>query len=373
MYPDVDQILKQIQYGCGYSVSRQTKSRTDIIKMMNHLIRMGWRSDYVAHIFGSRNDTMIQGWPNDSIFIEHFFKEEIQRQGYILSLRTSLLRLGLREDVAVRLESILSPLLGSCYTDTQVMDVGIEYLLGQYDPISDPTATHYIEPLSISTWIPYRHRYTHNSTVSKPIMIYNIPYKCTSHNAIEHFRRAILSFPHLRPYYTYYFHATSWDNTFNILYKINRFRGRHCLDFGIFPGFYLSCEVNDCITWCVKNRKRWNHETAILLFYLPDTLPTHLAFKHLTGMEWTNVTKESRECLQKEYEIGTIQKYDLLYGDMVSNPRQVKKDHILPVPHYPPKTQLVGRSDVTDQFLHDCLVGCVYFQKYVPPKNIKQR
>jgi hypothetical protein len=363
VYPDVEQILEQIQYGCGYSASRPTRSRTNVIKMMNHLIEMGWRTEYVTHTFGSRNDTTILGWPNESIFIEQFFKGVIQRQGYVRSLRTSFLRLGLREDVAARLESILSPLLGSSYTHTQILDVGIEYLLEEYNPTCDTTTTHDIETLSISTWIPYTHRYTHNSTLSKPIMIYKIPYPCQSSRVDRDFRRALLSFPYLRPHYTFYFHATSWENTLNILYSINRFRGRHCLDFGIFPGFYLSCEIDDCIRWCVRNRKRWRYKTAVLLFYLPDTLPSHLAFKHLTDTEWTNVTKESRECLQKQYEIRTIKEYDLIYGDMVSNPEEVKENGKLPVPHAPPKAQLVGRTDRSDRFLHKCLVGCVYFQK----------
>jgi hypothetical protein len=139
------------------------------------------------------------------------------------------------------------------------------------------------------------------------------------------------------------------------------------LDFGIFPGFSLSCDVDDCIRWCVRNRTKWHRETAVLLFYLPDTLPPHLVFKHLTGAEWTSVTKESRECLQKKYEVSAIKHYDLIYGDMVKNTYDVKMGYEMPVPHDPPKTQLVGRSSAADPFLHDCLVGCLYFQKYVPP------
>ena len=139
--------------------------------------------------------------------------------------------------------------------------------------------------------------------------------------------------------------------------------GRACRDFGVKPGFYMSTTIEDCIEWCVNNSDRWSNETAILVFQIPNPLPTDIRIKYIEGEEWTAITKESRECKQEIVELKALRGYDLLYGNMVRNTYNVRKGINTPKPHRPPKKQLVGKTDKADEFLHRCLVGCVYFQK----------
>ena len=67
--------------------------------------------------------------------------------------------------------------------------------------------------------------------------------------------------------------------------------------------------------------------------------------------------------IERLHNGGGKRRYDLLYGNMVSNPIAVKECRELPKPHVPSKQQLVGRTDTAERFLQNCLMGCFYFQK----------
>jgi hypothetical protein len=361
-YYPIEYILDNSKLVLGAGITKSTKTiqrtiqRTDTDRFLNKLIALGWRPEYIQTTFQNMNDKLIQGWP-ENLLIESIFKEIINQQGFQDSLDASFINIGLQEEIANQLSNILYPLLESSYTNEQILDAGIEYLLGNYAPISLTTTTYPIRPNRINSW------FKHKNDISKEISIYNIPINETTTDLEEAINIALRILPH-NDSKQYYFHSTSWRSSFNIMKYINRQRGRTCLDFGIYPGFYLSKTLTESIDWGLKNSIRWYKEVAIMIFAIPNIKPKYIKYKDLKGDEWLQVTKEARECKQKENEINSIRKYDLLYGDMVYNVNEVKEGISLPRPHNPPKKQLVGRSDKAEKFLYKCLVGCIYFQKY---------
>ena len=357
-YHDIQTIINQS--GSGYRLSRGKKRKynhtTDFI---DTLVRLGWRREYVEHTFPNLHDELIMNWPQ-TLLIDTLFKELIQQQGFHTNIKNSLYDLGLREDICVQLDDMLQPLLDSSYTYTQVLDNAIEYLLGVYAPLTSPTTTHPIMAEITNSWI--RHTFESRTTP-----LYNMTLSCRSHKVNIQCQKAIKQLQHtiLSSDSTFYFHATSWNGSFHIMDTIDHTIGRHCLDFGIKPGFYLTPQLTNAIKWCAKNSMKWSHETAIVIFHIPKTTLDSLSIKYLDNdNEWSGIVRESRECKQRQYEIKSIRVYDFIYGDMVSNPDAVKHGTEIPKKHNPPKIQLVGRSDRADRFLEQCIVGCIYFQKY---------
>jgi hypothetical protein len=102
---------------------------------------------------------------------------------------------------------------------------------------------------------------------------------------------------------------------------------------------------------------------SILIFSIPNVLPKRIKYKELYGDEWTAVTQESRRCKQEKYEVESLREYDIVYGDMVSNPNDVFHGRAAPMTHTPPKKQLVSKSDDGDNYMTSHLVGIVYFRK----------
>jgi hypothetical protein len=343
------------QSGAGYSIKSTKKATQTSEQFLNELINLGWRQEYLEKTFKNMNDSLIKNWPSN-LLIKSIFTHIIQQQGYLGTIKDSLVGIGLREDVATELEEILNPLLDSSYTHSQLLEKGIEYILGEYTPLTPPNTTHCIQPDKINIWFKYKH------PNSKQIQIYNIsqPINNTSHN----YETALNTLQPTSSDITYYFHTTSWKSSFDIMEEINRQKGRKCLDFGIFPGFYLATNYHDSINWGYKNMTYWSNEIAIMIFAIPNSLPKSIKYKELIGDEWIYVTKKSRECEDINKEIDRIRNYDLLYGDMVSNPNDVNQHKKIPKTHNPPKQQLVGKTDKAEKFLQRCLVGCVYFQKY---------
>jgi hypothetical protein len=355
-YNSIEYILensKDKYFGAGLSkIVKKQKVETNLL--LNRLIELGWNPNYIKKTFKNMNDNLIQGWP-ENLLIEHIFKQIIQQTGFQNSLEDSFIGIGLEEDVAKLLADVLNPLLDSSYSYEQVLEVGIDYLLGVYNPITSPTTSFLIKPQIINTWFIYK-KY-------KELNIYNI--QIDDNIKLDRAVNNALAVLQLNNNdIKLYFHSTSWKGSDSIMKRINRQMGRYCLDFGIFPGFYLSDTCNESVDWAIKNMKRWYNEAAIMIFAIPTIYPKSIKYKELTKDEWVQVVKESRECRQRDVEIELIHKYDLLYGDMLYNVNQVKNGTEFPKTHSPPKKQLVGRTDKAEKFLHKCLVGCIYIQKH---------
>jgi len=297
---------------------------------------------------------------NDELYMEDLMKVLAHQRGLEGPVYDSLRALGVRDYIALKVEYVLEPLEDTCYTDSQLLDIAIEYLTGKYKPITPPTTTHPIEPSQTNVWIPYKYYY-------KSLFVYNIPHRCNTTQAAQQFTNALRMIPSIMDGQTdIRFHSTSWRSADSIMDAISHRAGRECLDFGLKQGFYMSTTPEDCIEWCVYNADCWGNETAIFIFQIPNPLPTDIRIKYIEGEEWTVITKESRMCSKPipALELRALRGYDLLYGDMVQNTSSTRMGKARPDPHRPPKKQLVGKTEKADEFLHHCLVGCVFFQKY---------
>jgi len=350
-YYYVKDIIERLHGGGKRKLSNTKRSNKESKEFKEKLVEFGWNPEYVNHTFRYLTDKLLQNWPHH-VLIEELFRELIEEQGWKNTIHESLMGIGIRQDVAIKLETILEPLLDSSYTHEQLLDIAIEYILGNYDPITSSNTRFLYSPEIINIW-------TEIEIKGKPYHVYNIPYYCNDNIAKKEIENNLIPLDG----YQYYFHATSWKGSNQIMKRIDRMNGRTCLDFGKRPGFYLATRIEDSVEWCIKNKERWSKEISILVFRIPKELPSTIVIKHLEGDEWTAITKESRECKDKENEIETLWDYDLLYGNMVSNPSAVKERRELPKTHTPPKNQLVGRTDVAEKFLQSCLIGCFYFQK----------
>jgi hypothetical protein len=352
-YYYVKDIIERLHGGGKRKLSNTKRSNKESKEFKEKLVELGWNSEYVKHTFRYLTDKMLQNWPHH-VLIEELFGELIEEQGWKNMIHESLMGIGIREDLAIKLETILEPLLDSSYTHEQLLDIAIEYILGNYEPITSANTRFLYSPEILSIW-------TEIEIEEKPYHIYNIPYHCNNNIVKKEIEDNLI----LSDEYQYYFHATSWKSSNQIMDYIDRSSGRTCLDFGKRPGFYLATRIEDSVEWCIKNKARWSNETSILVFRIPKELPSMIKLKHLEEDEWMAITKESRECKDKENEIRQLRRYDLLYGNMVSNPTAVKERRELPKTHTPPKDQLVGRTDIAEKFLQSCLIGCFYFQKNV--------
>jgi hypothetical protein len=352
-----DQIVENLLVGGGLITREKRYSRKATTELINELVRRGWDTEFVHNALRHLDDEMLIEYPN-TVFIKKYFTALIRKLGFQGSVYKSLLSIGLREDVVDLLTSMLEPLLGSSYTNEQVLDTAIYYLQDKYIPISPPNTTHVIQPKLTDKWFNYTHE-------TKPVLLYNLGKPCRL-DSEKAFRHALTSLPKKNDEYVYLFHTTSWKGSFNIMEGVDHRCGRNCLDFGIFPGFYLSKSSTVCLDWGSKKAKLWSDEVAVMIFSVPLTLPSHLEFKHLSGDEWVAVTQESRRCRQESREVRSVMYSDLLYGDMVSNPALVKESNQLPKTHKPPKKQIASKTTTGDKFLNTCLIGCMYFQKYFP-------
>lgn len=323
-------------------------------QLLNEFIRFGWRREYVNAMFRRLHDKLLHEYPMH-IFIEEYSNTAIRRlETSHESIKDSLTQIGLRPEIALQLELVVRSLQGSSYTNVQIIDTAIFYLLGHYKPLTPPNTKHLLYPDIIDTWVNYIYE-------SKSISIYNMTQYC-SVSSLSHFIAALATIPNPYSDKNYYFHATSWKGSLAITEGVNRLVGRRCLDFGILPGFYTSNSPNDAVGWGYANSQRWSNEVAIMIFCIPNNIiPSNLKFKNLTGDEWVQVTSHSRQC-NDTFDLKLIKSIDILYGDMVQN-ASIVRDGGFPLTHTPPKKQLVSKSDAGDAFMYKCLIGCIYFKK----------
>ena len=353
IYYPMDDICKYLHEGGGSGYGSFTRTRIHTRHLLTEFVRRGWRPDYVTTTFGQLHDRLIREYePRE--FIEKYAETAVRRLGLESydAVADVLIQIGLRADVSRHLEHIVEPLHGNSYSDLQIIDTAIAYLLGHYTPMMPPTTTHPIEAAVTDVWMNYTHE-------SKTISIYNMSRAC-SNAALPQFNTALESLPRSSDS-TFYFHSTSWRGSLSIMEGVSRLVGRRCLDFGIFPGFYMSPTPQDATGWGYANHRVWADEVAIMIFCIPNIYPSHLNYKELVGSDWVQVTSHSRLC-RDSTDIRSIRRTDILYGDMVKNASAVRSG-AEPVTHTPPKKQLVSKSDAGDSFIHECLVGCIYFQK----------
>ena len=342
-----------LAYRSDYTSEKQSKERKYTNEAINRCIELGWSKKFLKEKFHALNDSMLEQWPTD-LFIKHYMNHFIQETETDNSIFSNLKKIGLITKVAKHLTTLFLPLDNTCYTDKQLVSKAIYHLLGEDDPLTKETTTHRFYPRRLGKWF---------SVKDYNPKIMNIPFKCTNEESLPYIENTAISSILPGTDSELYFHSTSWSSCISILGQITRAFGRPCLDFGQEPGFYLSPTLQDSIDWTIKNSRHNFNEDAIIIFNLPKKFPDELKFKHLKRSEWISVTKKSRHCKKKHAIIPEIHKCGLLYGDMVANPKVVEIGGE-PEAHNPPKKQLVSKRDIADDYIHERIVGCLFFQKH---------
>ena len=340
--------------GLEYTSEQRSKKKEKAKQTIDRFIELGWSKKFLKEKFHALNDSILEQWPIE-LFIKEYIKHFVKEIDIDDSIFNNLKKIGLKTKVAEHLTTLLNPLKDTCFTDTQLVNKAVENLLGYSEQLAKETAKHYFKPNQINKWF---------SVKSYEPKIMNIPYRCLTVDIISYIENIAISSVLPDADSELYFHSTSWTSCISILNGIARTKGRTCLDFGQEPGFYMSPTLQDSIDWTIKNSRNNFNEDALIIFNLPKKFPDELKFKKLKGKEWASVTKKSRRCKSKYYEnILEIHKCGLLYGNMVANVNEVEKGGD-PQTHNPPKKQLVSKRDVSNDFIHQRIIGCLFFQKH---------
>jgi hypothetical protein len=328
-----------LQQGGGPTPRRSERRGVPIY--IREFVKRGWRPDFIKSALRSLTNKSTDTW-HEREFVESWGLAAVQHVSTPENMRQSLETIGLRPDVAAYLEWMFDPIKDTCYTDKQLLELAVIQRTNPPPHIGGSWPDSTPAPL---TW------YTFQTT--KAI---NIPGSCSPQQMS--LLSELLQPP---PDHTLFYHATAWAYADSIQYKLNHSRGRHCLDFGIWPSFYLSEVLDDPLYWGEVSTRRWGNEVAIVVFALPRELPSHFSVCRLEGEEWKRITRQSRMCQQQINEIPELNRCHLVYGPMVYNVKSAEKGRT-PITHTPPKMQLASRDDVSDRYLQQHILGCIFFE-----------
>ena len=116
---------------------------------------------------------------------------------------------------------IIKDLINWSYTNDQLLEIIAEYATGKYDTNIDPKKLFLYNEKVVNVWY---------GIDNKNVQCINVKNHTDVFSHLEHAIGKSKA----------YFHATSWENHLKIMKKgINHRVGRRCLDFGIFPSFYI--------------------------------------------------------------------------------------------------------------------------------------
>lgn len=342
---------KIIQKGGGTvsAPSRRTRSIVSRMKDAGFTRRIIYRYSLLT-------DKMLEDYHENEIVIG-LIQNYARRFPYSGTIDATLRSFGLQTDKARLMNLIFEPLEGGCYTHNQMIDMAIEQLFGVgLRMIGEKKARHYIQPEENGIWV------LHEESGKQ---VYNFPGRCIPEHTLSLYETIHRLHPSSDDY-EFYYHTTNWEGGVSLLEVINHNAGRTCLDFGLFPSFYVGPKLKDAIEWGVKRSLITGYETALMVFHIPKHISSELHYKELVGDEWITITKKSRTCVPKFYnELKELRGVDLVYGAMVYNPIEVHDFLEKPITHDPPKFQLASKTDTADTFLYEHMIGAIFFQKWM--------
>ena len=352
----IERIVRLLQKGGGLTRAR-TMEHPNVNKIKQTFVLFGWVPQYIEQTFALMTDTHIESYTAEQ-FISEWAHYMISSMTDVNDIQKGLRQLGLRSDVVVYLMTVLTPLQNASYTNDQLLDVAIEHLLKETHPRIQPVHNGFFTATNtVNTWVPASNRAISYMNVSGPCSIQRI-------DEISHVISGIPT--HTNSAQKLFYHTSSWHGVTNILAGLSHKVGRTCTDFGVLPGFYMSETIYDCLEWGERNINNYSGQVGVVIFALPQVLPTAFRVCELTGTEWSMVTKQSRRCKNKKLELEQLRKCHFVYGDMVANTPAVKYGRAEPFTHTPPKKQFVSKHDLSDEYLQTRIIGCLFFQDQRP-------
>ena len=346
----------KVQRGSGRSVSTTKKTKSLISYYTTHGMKKSTARRYENLIDGDFLDF------DEKEFGVQLLKKHALMIGFHNSISNTLQLIGFSKNKSLEMEYIFTPFINTSYTNSQLIDMCIEQIFKLlFNNITEDNETYYIEPENVDYWFEYKINNNH-------IKVYNALYKANANNA-DKLKETILSLElsdeKLRTHDLFY-HTTTWEYAMKILNKINHNAGRTCLDFGVNPGFYLGTRMGDTIEWgeYISYYQDEKSEIATIIFLIPKVYPRSIKYKKLAGDEWIKITALSRRCITPQFknEVEGLENIDLVYGPIVKNVENIKKDGAKPRA-FKDKNQLVSKTDKGDQFLQPKIIGVLFYRK----------
>jgi hypothetical protein len=325
--------------GGGKSKSSISKNKPtkQLTLFKKYFVSIGWKSNFIQKCFSESDGKFLKNESFDywiQSFAISWFNEN--NTDFLSVLRN----LHFKPKVLQTLINLISPLLNTSYSDSQLFDIVLDNVLQRNKPVSSAS---FLLDLQENTWK------TTKEYGESVLYNFKIPLKTLVKQKINN--------NHL-----YLYHATSWNYALDIVNNgIDHLKGRRCLDFGIIPGFYLSDDIKNAFDWCQKNKLNWKNEMCVIIFKV-STLYKKLKTKtfEIADNEWEYLTKNSRLCQTNRNLLDT---YDMVHGPMVANVSEVVKNKAKPTTHTIQKFQFASKSDRSDSVFNKARFGIIWLQK----------
>ena len=110
------------------------KNRKYVNRILKRFEEMGWKKRFLKYKFRYLSDEHIQGLPIDFFIFKmvNFWFTRLEDNSH---MEVAFRSVGLNEKVAKYLYRIYKPLKNTCYTHNQLLDMGVEHLLGCNSPL----------------------------------------------------------------------------------------------------------------------------------------------------------------------------------------------------------------------------------------------
>ena len=309
------------------------------------LHNLGWRSSFLNSHFAD-NDSIgeeLDEQPED-ILLEEYTKSWVPED--CRQIGDALYAAGLCRKVVRKLSDVVTPLVNTCYSNRQLVEIAIEYALGKYKKVLNKEQQYLIDTPDTDVWVP-------NDTFN---------YVCNISNS-DLLSGPLHTLPGTHAGGRLFFHATNYASAIYIATRgIAHLKGRWCLDFGIQPSFYMTPDITTAIDWCVKNKKRWGDEMCIIVY----NIPLHDSLRAMNGKaydtateEWVRLVTSSRRCEEDSNEMDDL---DVVYGPMASNVKDIKDENKMAKPHRPLRFQLASKSNKSDRYFGKHFAGTMFFK-----------
>lgn len=344
----------KLQRGGGRTLASTKQSKTK--KLISFYVNHGMKKTHVRRYEKLLDNDFLDF--EEKEFAVGLIKNYAETIGFNRSISNTLQNIGFTKNKSIQMENIFEAFINTSYTNSQLIDMCIEQIFQiLFNTIADIDAKFYIEPEKENIWFK-------NNNIS----MINAPYKAN----IDEFEKLKETMTHLQiekevlNKHNILYHTTTWEYAFHILNKIDHTTGRKCLDFGIKSGFYLGTRLYDTIEWGQRLSKYENKksEIATIVFLIPKHYPDTIKWKSLTEEEWLRITFQSRKCQAPKFrgELEELENIDLVYGPVVSNSEDIKKNSAKPR-KFKDKHQLVSKTDNGDAFLQTKIKGVIFYKK----------
>jgi hypothetical protein len=133
--------------------SKVPKNRKQVKRILHRFREMGWKNEFLKYKFRYLSDEHVKGLPVDYFVFEiaMYWLRRVEDQTHAeIAFRS----VGLNKNVAKYIHRIVTPLKNTFYTDYQLLEIGVEHLLGLNSPMFGPSTHEVIQEILKTGKIP---------------------------------------------------------------------------------------------------------------------------------------------------------------------------------------------------------------------------